>query len=233
MAEPGQAIFKKVAVSDKKLLFREIASDRVQVSLKGLEDEVFHLMVIQFERDEHLLCHHTADSKKFEKPQKVMVNFPFKSERYFFQSELSFNSGWAVLTVESDLYQLQRRSNARIDIPKEYDGVFTLHQHKGKNYFLESQIKDISVGGVKAVLPFVEPELAIGDKVTGTIRLATRRVMEFEMEVRFSQKKDFKGKWAQIVGLQFLNVDQLLENRLMNLMMDLQREIFVKYKGKR
>src|SRR5438445_12433578 len=125
MAEQGQVIFKKVGLSDKKMLFREIASDRIQVALKGDNDEVFHLIVIQTEKDENLLCHHTADSKNFEKSQKVMVNFPFKSERYFFQSELSFNSGWAVLKIDGDLFQLQRRANARIDIPDRYEAIFT------------------------------------------------------------------------------------------------------------
>ncbi len=233
MTEQGQVIFKKVGLSDKKMLFREIASDRIQVSLKGDGDEVFHLIAIQIEKDETLMCHHTADSKPFEKTQKVMVNFPFKSERYFFQSELSFNSGWAVLKIDGDLFQLQRRANARIDIPDRYEGIFTLHSHNGKNYFLDSRIKDVSAGGIKAEMPYVVPEFAVGEKVKGSMRLAARRPMEFELEVRFAQKKDLDGKPSQVVGLQFLNIDLTMENRLLSLMMDLQREIFIKYSGKR
>ncbi|MDG0815893.1 flagellar brake protein [Bdellovibrio svalbardensis] len=233
MAEQGQVIFKKVGVSDKKMLFREIASDRIQVALKGENDEIFHLIAIQTEKDEDLLCHHTADSKKFERPQKVMVNFPFRSERYFFQSELSFHSGWAVLKIDSDLFQLQRRANARIDLPSRYDAVFTLHLHGGKNYFLEGRIVDVSAGGIKVELPFIAPELVLGEKIKGTMRLGIRRPMEFELEVRFAQKKDLQGKPSQVAGLQFLDVDHTMENRLLSLMMDLQREIFVKYAGKR
>ncbi|HEX7673094.1 MAG TPA: PilZ domain-containing protein [Bdellovibrio sp.] len=233
MSLQDQLIFKKVGVSEKKMLFREIADDRLQVAVKGESDEVFHLIAIQIEKDENLLCHHTADSKSHDKQQKVVVNFPFKSERYFFQTELSFNSGWAVLNIEGDLFQLQRRANARIDLPSKYEAAFTLYQHGGKNYFLDGTIKDISAGGIKVEMPESCPAFAIGEKIKGTVRLGARRPIEFQLEVRFAQSKDVQGKKTQVAGLQFLNVDHTLENRLLSLMMDLQREIYLKYSGKK
>lgn len=235
MADQGELIFKKVALSEKKMLFREIASDRLQVSVKGEGDDVFHLIAIQTEKDESLMCHHTNDSKAFEKPdpQKVVVNFPFKTERYFLQTELSFNSGWAVLKIDGDLFQLQRRANARIDLPEKYDASFTLHKHGGKSYFIQSRIKDISAGGLKVEIPAVEPALQVGQVIHGALRLGVRRVMEFDLEVRFAQAKESGGKGYQIAGLQFKNVDHTLENRLLSLMMDLQRELYVKYAGKK
>lgn len=233
MSLQDQLIFKRVGVSEKKMLFREIADDHLQISLKGENDEVFHLIAIQIEKDQNLLCHHTSDSKTQEKAQKVVVNFPFKSERYFFQTELSFNSGWAVLNIEGDLFQLQRRANARIDLPAKYDAAFTLYQHGGKNYFIDGAIKDISAGGIKVEMPETCPALVIGEKIKGTVRLGARRAIEFQLEVRFAQSKNVQGKKIQVAGLQFLNVDQTLENRLLSLMMDLQREIYVKYSGKK
>lgn len=233
MSPQDQLIFKKVGVSEKKMLFREIADDHLQVAVKGESDEVFHLIAIQIEKDENLLCHHTADSKIHDKQQKVVVNFPFKSERYFFQTELSFNSGWAVLNIEGDLFQLQRRANARIDLPSKYDAAFTLYQHGGKSYFLDGAIKDISAGGIKVEMPESCPVLAIGEKIRGTVRLGVRRPIEFQLEVRFAQSKDVQGKKTQVAGLQFLNVDHTLENRLLSLMMDLQREIYLKYSSKK
>ena len=233
MSLQDQLIFKKVGVSEKKMLFREIADDRLQVAVKGESDEVFHLIAIQIEKDENLLCHHTADSKSHDKQQKVVVNFPFKSERYFFQTELSFNSGWAVLNIEGYLFQLQRRANARIDLPSKYEAAFTLYQHGGKNYFLDGTIKDISAGGIKVEMPESCPAFAIGEKIKGTVRLGARRPIEFQLEVRFAQSKDVQGKKTQVAGLQFLNVDHTLENRLLSLMMDLQREIYLKYSGKK
>ncbi|WP_413612451.1 flagellar brake protein [Bdellovibrio sp. HCB-110] len=232
--QQGQMIFKKVAVSEKKLLFREIADDKMQVSIKGaLHDDVFHLIAVQTEKDEALLCHHTADSKGITTAQKVIVNFAFKSERYFFQTELYFEAGWAVLKIDVDLFQLQRRASARIDIPAKYDAVFMLSNHGGRSYFLECRVRDISAGGFKMELQAAQPELKIGDRVKGTLRLGVRRPIEFVVEVRFAQSKDDAGVIKQTVGMQFLEIDHLMESRLLSLMMDLQREIFLKFPQKK
>lgn len=229
--EKEQVIFKKVALSEKKMLFREVADDKLQLAIRGTEQEgLFHLIAVQTEKDEVLLCHHTADSKGVTTQQKVFVNFSFKTEKYFFQTELNFQSGWAVIRTDVDLFQLQRRANARIDIPEKYDAAFILMKHGGKSYFLDCWVKDVSAGGFKLELPQEQPELKIGDRIKGTLRLGSRRPMEFEVEIRFVQKKEHEGKTIQIAGVQFMNIDHLMENRLLSLMMDLQRELFVKYR---
>lgn len=230
---PGQTIFKKVAVSEKKMLFREIADDKLQLSMKGsINEDVFHLIAVQTDKDETLLCHHTADSKDVTQPQKVVVNFPFKSERYFFQTELSFSVGWAVLKTDVDLFQLQRRANARIDIPGKYEAIFSILHHGGKVHFVESRVRDVSAGGLKIEFKGAAPDLKIGDQIKGALRLGLRRAMEFDVEVRFAQKREVDGQVIQTAGLQFLNVTNILETRLLSLMMDLQRELFLKYPKK-
>lgn len=228
--QQGQSIFKKVAVSERKLLFREIADDKLQLSLKGNDDEgTFHLIAVQTEKDETLLCHHTADSKAVTEAQKVVVNFQFKNERYFFQTDLRFAAGWAVLGIEVDLFQLQRRANARIDIPSKYEARFSILNHGGRVYFVETRVVDISAGGIKIEFKSATPELKVGDRIKGALRLGHRRAMDFEVEVRFCQKREHNGDVVQTAGLEFQNVTSILESRLLNLVMDLQRELFLKY----
>lgn len=227
---PGQVIFKKVALSEKKMILRETAIDKVQLSVKGSETEnLFHLIAVQSDKDEVLLCHHTADSKEIKEAQKAVVNFSFKNERYFFQTDLYFEAGWVVLKTDTDLFLLQRRANARIDIPDEYNAVFILSQYSGKSYFLDCKVKDISAGGLKFKLPSATPSLSVGSSVKGLLRLGNRRSMEFEVEVRFVQKKEHQSTVTQTAGVQFLNIDTAMETRLLSLMMDLQRELFLKF----
>jgi hypothetical protein len=233
MNPQGQNIFKKVPLSEKKFLFREIAHDKLQISCKGEDENFFNLIAIQTEKDEDLMCHHTANSKEYEKNQSVMVNFQFKNERYFFRTDLSFSTGWAVLKIDCDLFQLQRRANARVDLPSKYDSAFSLHHHNGQKYFLDGRILDVSAGGLKIDLVSDIPAMKIGDKIRGTMRLGIRRAMEFDMEVRFAQRREVNGQGVQTAGLQFLNIDKTMENRLLSLMMDLQREIFLKYPPKK
>ncbi|MGZ3773289.1 MAG: flagellar brake protein [Pseudobdellovibrionaceae bacterium] len=226
----GQTIFKKVAFSEKKKLLREVALDKLQISVKGaVDDEMFHLIAVQNEKDELLLCNHTTDSETIHLAQKAVVNFFFKNENYFFQTELNFQSGWVILKIDTDLFQLQRRANARIDLPETYNAVFILNQHAGKAYFLDCKILDISAGGLKIEIPKAQPELKIGEHVKGSLRLGNRRPMDFSVEVRFVQKNEQDGSVTQIAGVQFLKVGLTTEGRLLTLMMDLQRELFLKY----
>ncbi|MGE5086232.1 MAG: flagellar brake protein [Bacillota bacterium] len=225
----GQNIFKKVPKSEKKFLFREIAQDKIQISVKGENNETFNLIAVQTEKDEELLCHHTSNSKQYEKNQSVIVNFQFKMERYFFSTDISFSTGWAVLKIDGELFQLQRRASVRVDIPDKYDALFTLHSHEGQKFFIECKIKDVSAGGLKIEMPTDTPVFKIGDKVHGSMRLGVRRPMDFDLEVRFVLIVEEGGQRRQVAGLQFLKVDRALENRLLSLMMDLHHEIFVKF----
>jgi c-di-GMP-binding flagellar brake protein YcgR len=232
MAYGQQVIFKKVAVSEKRLIIREMADDKSQVALKGDDESIFHLIAVQTEKDERLLCHHTADSKAHERAQKVLVNFSFKNERYFFQSELSFSLGWAVLGLETDLFQLQRRASARIELPNNYAGSFSLHSHAGRNYFIEAKVRDVSAGGIKIEFISSGQDLKMGDHIRGALKLGIRRAIDCELEVRHAMEREHDGKTIVSAGLQFLNIDQNLENRLLSLMMDLQRELYIKYSKK-
>jgi len=229
----GQNIFKKVPMSEKKFLFREIAHDKIQVSVKGEGDEMFNLIAVQTEKDEELMCHHTSNSKQYEKNQSVVVNFQFKTERYFFRTEFSFSTGWAVLKIDGELFQLQRRANARVDIPDKYDALFILQAHEGQKFFIDCRIKDVSAGGLKIEMPTDMPIFKTGDKVRGSMRFGIRRLMDFDLEVRFAQVAGEGDRRRQVAGLQFLNVERAMETRLLSLMMDLQREIFIKYPTKK
>lgn len=232
MAITGQKadIFKKVALSEKKILFREVSNERVQIMVKGVESEdVFQVIAMQTERDEVVRCQQVADTTPFNREQKVIASFMYHDERYYFNSDMNFQDGWIVLKVNVDLFQLQRRSNARVEIPESFDGTFILSHHVGRSYFVECRVKDVSAGGFKMEFVGDAPSLKVGDHLKGTLRLGKRRPMEFQVEVRFVRKGNVAGVVIQTAGVQFLNRDHATENRLLSMMMDLQRELYLKY----
>ena len=55
MLQQEQTIFKKVGQSEKKVIFKEIAGERVQLSVKGGDDRIYNLIAVQTEKDEILL----------------------------------------------------------------------------------------------------------------------------------------------------------------------------------
>ena len=225
----GQVTFKKVSPPNKKMLLREIAGDHLSLMVKGAGDEPYELTAVQVQDDESMICHHSAHSKVPIKNEPVTVNFAFKNERYFFKSELRLEGGRFILTLKDDLYRLQRRLHARIILPRGYDGAFILHQHEGKKLFLDSFVKDISAGGLRIEIPEGKIALKTGEKIKGSLRLGTRRPMDFDLEVRYAKKRDDQGRTYLFAGLQFLNIDKIMENRLLGLVQDLQREIFLNF----
>lgn len=222
-----QMIFKKVALSQRKTIFRDLAKQNAQVLVKA-NDQIFHLLAKQTEKDEVLLCHHTQDSKVIEGHHKVMVQFVYEENRYFLQTELKVESGWVVVSTNQDLFQLQRRANARVDIPEGYVAEFTITAFESKAYFQAAHLKDISAGGFRAEIQGEFPDLKVGDQLKGMLKLGSRRSLELQIEIRFVMKNE---KQNQILGAQILNVDVGMESRLLMLMMDLQREFYLKYSG--
>lgn len=229
----GQSIFKKVAVSERKMLLREIAHDKLQLTVKGAgQEDVFHLVAFQTEKDEVLQCRHTTDSKQVTEGQKVTVNFPFRTERYFFQTDLSFDEGVPSLRIAVDLFQLQRRASARIEIPEEIEAEFSIVWREGASMFVKSRVKDISAGGLKIEIPAGSAGFKVNDKIKGVLHIGQRRPLELEAEIRFSRTNGSDPQAAQIVGLQFRNLAYMMEHRLLSLVMDVQREIYLKFAGK-
>jgi hypothetical protein len=246
MAPAKKDIFKKVSVSERKTLFREMVKARDILTIKGETEDPFHLIAIQVEKDEFLMCHHTADSKGQSKPQTVVANFTHENDQYFCRTDLTFNLNWAILKLDLDLFKLQRRASARIEIPDEINAEFILKQFGPNKYDVICKVKDVSTGGIKAEMPIGAPDLKIGDTVQGILRFGNRRPFEFELEARFVQKIStgeviteqtsvpyLPSNQVQITGFQFLKIDSVIESRMLTILMDIQREIYIKTVKKR
>jgi c-di-GMP-binding flagellar brake protein YcgR len=153
---------------------------------------------------------------------------------------------WAIIKLDVDLFKLQRRASARIEIPDEINAEFILKQLGSNKYDVLCKVKDVSTGGIKAELPIGAPTLKIGDRVQGILRFGNRRPFDFEMEARFVQKiatgeiieeqtsvPFLPSNQVQIAGFQFLKIDSVIESRMLTILMDIQREIYVKTVKKR
>jgi PilZ domain. len=229
----GQSVFKKVAVSEKKSLLRKLAEMQGQLAIRGEDESFFHLQAMQNERDELLLCHHTQNSKAHEKAQGIIANFMIDEERYFLRCNLSFARGWAILDLTGDLFLLQRRANARIDLPEQFTAYFNITSVEGRSVFIDAKILDMSAGGLKLEWMGDLPALSPLAKMKGMLKLGSRRPWELTVEVRHHVKKSVNNITYQTAGVKFYEVDSFTENRLLSLMMDLQRELYLKYPNKK
>lgn len=227
MIKPEATIFKKVAVSEKKNLFREIISEQSQLLIKSSsQDILFHLLPVQIEGDEILLCQKTADSQNIQSESSVIVSFNLESERYYFNTDLVVKSGWIVLSIQGELYQLHRRAHARLIIPDSYDAAFVLTQIHDQRQAIFCTVKDISAGGLKIQFGGELPLPKIGDRIKGMLRLRKTRPLDLEAEVRFVHKAAGGNEITQTVGIQFMNLDRIAETRLLSMIIDLQWDLY-------
>lgn len=233
--EPSsEPVFKKVSVAEKKLLFQQVTSEKKLIRLKiADQDEFLHIVPMHVDEGPVLLCHYTADSKKLTENQKVVANFTLREERYFFSTGFEFKSGWMVLDIGVDLFHFQRRATARVNIPDEYDAIFQLTLHNGKSYSTDCKLKDVSAGGFKMEIFGDMPLLKMGDAISGLLRLGHRRAMELDLEVRFVRRQEEDGSVLQVAGTRILSLDYTKENKLLLMIMDLQRELQGKFPRKR
>lgn len=224
----GQNTFKNVAPSDRKDIFSGVITVGVQLLVRVAGIESFHIIPKELNSEQELFCHFTDDVDSIAGEHAAVVNFDYANERYFFKTHIKAVTEGLWINTNIELFQLQRRANVRVPIPEDFDALFSLHGHGGKKYFKDCRVKDVSAGGVRIEFSGDRPDLQIGDTVQGTLRLGVRRAMEFDLEVRFVQRKEIDGKIHYTAGTRFQNIDKTLESRLLTLMTDLQRELFIK-----
>lgn len=223
----SQDVFKKVHLSERKAIFRKIADVQSELLVKTEDDNYGQAKAIRLENDENLYCRVAAGALTFKPNSEVVVNFSWEEEKYFLRTTVNAIGAEIVLKVNVDIFQLQRRKNARLDVPEAFQAQAQILSVNGDPCHFESQLKDMSAGGCKVVFPQASPALKMGDQLAMSLILGKRRPLQLACEVRYAAGD---GK-SQTLGLQFLNRDDYNENRLLVLMMDLQREFYLKFGG--
>lgn len=223
----SQDVFKKVHLSEKKALFRKMCDQGGQILVKSEDDRFGQLAAVRVQNDEKLYCQIAAGDFSTKPTLEVVGNFSWEEEKYFFRTQMNFEAEQAVLRIDVDLFQLQRRKNARLDVPDAFDAVTQVLAVNGDPCHFDAKLKDMSAGGCKIYFPLSAPVFKIGDKLLMNLQLGKRRAFQLTSEVRFAMKAGD----GQMLGLQFQDRDRYNENRLLVLMMDLQREFYLKFGG--
>jgi alginate biosynthesis protein Alg44 len=222
-----QDVFKKVHLSEKKSLFRKMSDGSGQIFLKSEDDRFGQVTAVRVQNDEKLYCKLDSGAFNAKLNLEVVGNFMWEDEKYFFRTQMNFEAEQVVLRVDIDLFQLQRRKNARLDVPAAYDAVSQILSMNGDPCHFDTKLQDMSAGGCKVFFPLSAPAFKIGDKLSMNLQLGKRRAFQVTCDVRFA----IKAGDGQVLGLQFLDRDHYSENRLLVLMMDLQREFYLKFGG--
>lgn len=219
--------------SERKRIFKGVVESQSEILIKGVNGAIHRLLPEKI-KDEKWLCCHVRDGKPTDDFGSLLkdehpANFSLETERYFFLSPLRIESPFIQLRTDGDLYHLQRRKTARVQIPDLIEAVCTVTKHNEQSCFLTTKILDFSTGGLRVQYDSNEPEMKSGDKLFVSVRLSQRKPFELTATVRHAVKAQ-TGQFEQTFGMEFGAKEKTLENKLLWLQLDLQGEIFRKWK---
>lgn len=225
----SREIFRKVPLSEKKSLFREAVLQKFAFYLKGEDEELITVVMEEFIEGRAIIFTYAAGSFEMKNNQKVVFNFSHGEDRYFFHAVAEVFGKRIHVSSETDVYVLQRRKSPRLEIPKDYPGTISIIEYGGKPTLIECRLLDFSTGGARVLYDKHLPEFKNLDQLKVVVRLNHRRPFELQSEIRHTVADYLNA--TQTFGLQFKLDTTLIENKLLVVFMDLQRELFIKWSG--
>ncbi len=230
MRKDKSNFFKKISLGDKKSLFKLITTDGSELVVKGDDNYHYKMVSLELVKGDTLRCSYATDEKnRLKKDQSAIVNFEVKNDRYFFQTQLEVLGNEVLVNTTGDVFILQRRKTPRLDIPNGYPNRVRIIEINGtEKAFKEGSVIDFSSGGCRASFPPGETHFKDGDKITIVLHLNHRRPIDLKAEVRHNRAAP-GSQDPQVLGLKFVDLDSIMEKRLLILFGDIQREIFLKF----
>lgn len=220
-------VFKKVGISERKTIIRNLSSGRGQLFIKS-ENIMYFFVANESAEDKILWLDYTEQSKGSRIGREALVNFGLGEDRYFMVTEFIVDKKRIGIKSDQDLFILQRRSTTRVEIPAAYPSTFNILNVNDRPSFIEMKVQDLSSGGMKLVETRDVVPLKMMDVIKGTLKIGARSTVNLDAEVRYVGEMIIKEKAHVILGIEFINVDKMLEGRLMTLVKQLQQELSIK-----
>ncbi len=222
-------IFRKVPLSEKKALFRRGSQEKMPFYVKGDGDDLVILLLDEYVDGKMLAFDFAPNSPHLFSNQNVILNFSQGDDRYFFQAFAEVYDHRVHISADLDVYILQRRKSPRLEIPHSYPGGLNIISYQDKTVMYVCQLEDFSSGGCRIRYPGHLPVFKEGDQLRAVVHLNHRNPVELDCEVRHAVLDKASG--TQTLGIQFKLKTTILENKMLVVFMDLQRELFVKWSG--
>ncbi len=223
-------IFKKVHLSDKKRIFKQIAAECTLLFLKVEKQDVKRIIVKRNLDDRTLECEcQNGEVLDLQIPEVGVINLTYLEDRYFFSGVVRTVQKQIYIDIQGDLFYLQRRKSARMEIPDSYLAKGKVLDFYGKTVQLDFKVIDFSSGGCKVSLNSMLPLIRTKESFKMLITLGNRSSFEAEVEVRHTKEIFKLTDLPQVLGVQFINSDPFFEGKMLNLYMDVQREIYLKF----
>lgn len=174
-----------------------------------------------------------SDSNSIDTPQNAVVSFNIGSEKYFMKTVISKHDfkNYYTLNIGEPLFKLQRRGNFRIQIPIDYHSKIKILKINDSTLLKTYTLSDLSSGGFSIeVKPSIDFDLKKGDLINGEIEIGGKFKKNIYGVVKHVAKIGSQGSGLSKCGFEFQNISNVDQQQIINLVMDLYRDIFSKFK---
>ncbi len=155
------------------------------------------------------------------KHQEVSCSFDYKDSKFFFRSSLTNNGGELILDTPSDIFQMQRRNDFRVNLPPKSGYTCEIVRVNDSKKKIPVDLRNLSLGGCQIAVKINDLTLIQNEEVALRIQ-----IKEFEAEAIPTLAKHIKnGETSDIVlvGLQFVEPEADFLTELQGLLMYLDR----------
>ncbi len=164
----------------------------------------------------------------FQNRDEVIVNFGIDQGLYFLKTDLRLQGKTEfAINLDQKIYKIQRRDNFRLTLPDDFLVEATFEKGFLPSAETKVRLVDLSVGGMGVLIP---QKLSMGveknRRVDGTVYLPGREPMEVHCIIRHYRDSETHVR----VGFEFEALAPEAEQLLGNIMMDLYRLMFSKYR---
>lgn len=224
-------IFKKLSVDEREVVLQKALKQKAFFVFK-MPTRIIKTKINTLKKPSYITCSCPSDLHTLRTRHEVVIVLVLDGERYFFKSSAFVAEGFLMFRRKVDFYHLIRRRNKRLKIPNVYPASLMIKRHNDGLAFLKSLIFDFSESGCKVGLNTEIPKIEIGDELVGNLRMGDRRAVEVTGVVKHATRSK-SGAIRQTLGLSFEFPQNQSTTQVKNLFLDLQRELFIEFYGKR
>lgn len=207
----------------KQMLLQKILSTNETILLKDKSENSIELKPISINSNANLKCNTPENTNmNVQEGQVYTVSFHLSGEKYIFETRPTLGTNHVTLTV-LNLFHLQKRRHYRYILPKDYSASLIVKQLNRNQCSHSCHLLDLSTEGCAVTIPQEEANLNVEDIISAEIVFAERNPIPVQGVIKNIRIKD---ESFFVLGVEFDHIAHSSEEKIINCITDLQRDIY-------
>ncbi len=170
----------------------------------------------------------SQDKVSFDLTKKYSFCIKVINKIYFFKSQIFEDTKGIYLNDEICIHELRRRKDTRFDLPSEWRQSCLVYQNIKRAPKLNARIINISWSGIRVEVEPQLPEFKMNQEIQFAVQIHKRAEVLCHGVIKYIKKNKNSGP---VLGIEFIKLNRLSENKIQNFCEDLLRYFVLKQKN--